>query len=216
MSTKTLPNFIAVEGNIGAGKTTFATRLAKEENRRLILESFADNPFLPPFYEDQERYGFPVELFFMAERHKQLSAELARADLFSNGTIADYIFVKTLLFARNTLNEEEFRLFTRIFKTMDAGFPDPDLIVYLHRPVNVLQQQIAKRGRSYEQDIQNDYLASVQQAYTSYFGTQKDTPVLILKLGSADFMGNQAVYQKMKDAISNAATEGVTTIEIAS
>lgn len=211
-----LPHFIAVEGNIGAGKTTFATKLAAEQNRRLILEAFADNPFLPPFYEDPERFGLPVELFFMAERHKQLTAELARADLFSNGIVADYIFPKTLLFARNTLSEEEFRLFSRIFKTMDAGFPDPDLIVYLHRPLEVLKTNIKNRGRSYEQDIQDDYLVSVDAAYQNYFKAQRESPVLVVHLGEADFLEDRAVYERILAALSDGATTpGLRTINVA-
>ncbi|NJC24713.1 deoxynucleoside kinase [Neolewinella antarctica] len=214
MDQPQLPNFIAVEGNIGAGKTTFATRLAEERNRRLILEDFADNPFLAPFYKEPERYAFPVELFFMAERHKQLQAELALTDLFTTGVVADYIFVKTLLFARNTLDEEEFRLFSRIHKTMDAGFPHPDLIVYLHRPVAVLQANIAKRGRDYERDMQDDYLTSVERAYLSYFGTQKDAPVLIIDLGDTDFVQEPAVYGKIVDAITGTNHVGVKTVVI--
>ena len=209
-----LPSFIAIEGNIGAGKTTLATRLAEEHNRRLILEEFSDNPFLPPFYREPERYAFPVELFFMAERHKQLQAELAQTDLFTNGVIADYIFVKTLLFARNTLPEEEFRLFSRLFKVMDAGFPNPELIVYLHRPVEALQANIAKRGRDYEQEIKDDYLASVQAAYFNYFGTQKEQPVLILDLGEKNFVEDEAVFQRMVTLMQETYPVGMSTLEV--
>ncbi|MEM1358240.1 MAG: deoxynucleoside kinase [Bacteroidota bacterium] len=203
-----------MEGNIGAGKTTLSRRLAKDFNRRLILEEFSDNPFLPPFYREPERYAFPVELFFMAERHKQLQNQLAQADLFTSGVIADYIFVKTLLFARNTLPEEEFRLFTRLFQVMDAGFPNPDLIVYLHRPVAALQVNIAKRGRTYEQEIKDDYLASVQTAYFNYFRGQQDVPVLVLELGEADFEQGTEIYQQMLKAISGSYPVGLTTVEI--
>ena len=207
-----LPSFIAIEGNIGAGKTTLANRLAVDHNRRLILEAFSDNPFLPPFYKEPERYAFPVELFFMAERHKQLQHELTQTDLFSNGVIADYIFVKTLLFARNTLPAEEFRLFSRLFKVMDAGFPKPDLIVYLHRPVECLQANIARRGREYEQEIKDDYLASVQAAYFNYFGTQKEQPVLVIDLGDADFEANQAIYDRMAALIEESFPVGMTRV----
>lgn len=207
-------NFIAIEGNIGAGKTTLATRLAAERNSRLILEEFSDNPFLPPFYAEPERYAFPVELFFMAERHKQLQAELAQTDLFANGVIADYIFVKTLLFARNTLPEEEFRLFSRLFRVMDAGFPNPDLIVYLDRPVDALQANIAKRGRSYEQEMKDDYLSSVRQAYFNYFGTQKEVPVLVLELGDLNFVTDESVYQGMVALMAKSYAPGVTTVRV--
>ncbi len=209
-----LPAFIAIEGNIGAGKTTLSRRLAAEHNRRLILEEFSDNPFLPPFYREPERYAFPVELFFMAERHKQLQAELAQSDLFTNGVIADYIFVKTLLFARNTLPEEEFRLFSRLFKVMDAGFPNPDLIVYLDRPIEALQANIAKRGREYEQAMKDDYLRSVQQAYFNYFGTQQEHPVLILELGTKNFEEDEAVYASMVSLMAASYPVGVTKITV--
>lgn len=209
-----LPTFIAIEGNIGAGKTTLCTRIATEHNRRLILEEFSDNPFLPPFYREPERYAFPVELFFMAERHKQLQNELAQTDLFSNGVVADYIFVKTLLFARNTLPEEEFRLFSRLFKAMDAGFPSPELIVYIHRPVEALQANITKRGREYEQEMKDDYLTSVQQAYLSYFGTQREVPVLILDLHDLNFEEDEAVYARMLAAMEKTYPIGVTRVDI--
>ncbi len=209
-----LTNFIAIEGNIGAGKTTLANRLANDYNRRLILEEFSDNPFLPPFYSEPERYAFPVELFFMAERHKQLQAELAQAELFTNGVIADYIFVKTLLFARNTLPPEEFRLFSRLFKVMDAGFPNPDLIVYLHRPVEALQANIAKRGRDYEQEMKDEYLKSVQEAYFNYFGSQKEVPVLVLELGELNFAEDETVYQQMVEAMGREWPVGVSSLEI--
>ncbi|WP_420460204.1 deoxynucleoside kinase [Neolewinella sp.] len=184
----TLPPFTVIEGNIGAGKTTLAERLAVQFGRRLILEQFTDNPFLPLFYKDSARYAFPVELFFMAERHKQLEAELAHRELFTQaGTVADYLFVKTLLFARNNLSEQEFRLFNRLFTVMDAGFPDPDLVVYLHRPVAALQANIRRRGRPFEVGITDAYLASVQSAYFRYFRSVPHLPVVVLDVGDTDF-----------------------------
>ncbi|MEM9928654.1 MAG: deoxynucleoside kinase, partial [Bacteroidota bacterium] len=157
---------------------------------------------------------FPVELFFMAERHKQLQAELAQSELFTNGVIADYIFVKTLLFARNTLQEEEFRLFSRLFKVMDAGFPNPELIVYLHRPVEALQKNIAKRGRAYEQEIKDDYLASVQAAYFNYFGSQKEHPVLIMELGDKNFLEDEELFQRMVSLMEEQYPVGRTTVAL--
>ena len=209
-----LPNFIAIEGNIGAGKTTLATRLAADQNRRLILEEFSDNPFLPPFYREPERYAFPVELFFMAERHKQLQSELAQTDLFADGVIADYIFVKTLLFARNTLPAEEFRLFSRLFKVMDAGFPNPELIVYLHRPVEALQANIAKRGREYEKEIKDEYLANVQTAYFNYFGNQQEQAVLVLELGDKNFAEDEDLYQRIVALMSKEYPVGMTSVAL--
>jgi deoxyadenosine/deoxycytidine kinase len=162
-------NFIAVEGNIGAGKTTFCNRVAADFNCQLILESFEDNPFLPSFYQNPERYAFPVELFFMTERHKQLQEGLLEPELFKQGTVADYFFLKTLLFARNNLKAEEHRLFSRIFHVLNASFPKPDLLVYLHRSVDNLRANIDKRGREYEKDITNEYLQKIQNTYFEFF-----------------------------------------------
>ena len=204
-----LPPFLVIEGNIGAGKTTLATRLSGQFNRRLILEEFDDNPFLPLFYREPDRYAFPVELFFMAERHKQLQTELANRDLFTQGTIADYLFIKTLLFARNSLTEQEFQLFGRLFRAMDANFPKPDLIVYLRRPIEALQENIARRGRSYEGNIQNDYLVSVERAYLSYFSTLKDVPVVVLDVGSTDFEASEPAYREIVELLTADYAPGV-------
>ncbi|THH41583.1 deoxynucleoside kinase [Neolewinella litorea] len=210
----TLHPFVIVEGNIGAGKTTLARRLAEQFNHRLILEEFSDNPFLPLFYREPDRYAFPVELFFMAERHKQLHGELSRNELFTGGTVADYLFIKTLLFARNSLSEQEFRLFNRIYRVMDSGFPKPDLIVYLHRPVSALQANIRKRGRDFETQIQDDYLQSVQSTYLDYFRTLQDTPVLILDLDDQDFTEDASLYDRMVEAIIQTYEPGIHRVDL--
>lgn len=188
-------NFIAVEGNIGAGKTTLCQQLSERLGCALVLEQFTDNPFLPPFYEQPERYAFPVELFFMTERHKQLLEHFAQPDLFRPLTVADYFFVKTLLFAKNNLSEEEFRLFQRLFSVLNATFPKPDLLLYLHRPVEVLLKQIKKRGRSIEQNISPAYLAEIQEAYFEYLKSETETPVVVLELGDADFQKDSFVFE---------------------
>ena len=172
MNTPFPYQFIAFEGNIGVGKTTLCNLLAQRHGCALVLEQFTDNPFLPYFYEQPDRYGFPVELFFMTERHKQLQEHFATPDLFQSCTVADYFFVKTLLFAKNNLSEEEFRLFQRLFSVLNAGFPKPDLLVYLHRPIPVLMEQIQKRGRSIEQNISAQYLEELQRAYFEYLKTE--------------------------------------------
>lgn len=207
-------SFIAIEGNIGAGKTTLSRMLAQELNAKLVLEAFSDNPFLPFFYENPDRYAFPVELFFMTERHKQLQNELAQQDLFQERTIADYFFFKTLLFAKNNLSTEEYRLFQRLFHILNASFPKPNLLVYLHRPVDQLLANIKKRGRGFEEEIQADYLHNIQQAYLDFFKLQKDLPIVILELEDLDFQDNPGNYQKIKACLAADYPDGMHFVKI--
>lgn len=211
-----LPPYLVIEGNIGAGKTTFARMLAAGSDSRLILEEFSDNPFLPLFYEDPKRYAFPVELFFMAERHQQMQSELGRTELFRSSVVSDYVFVKTLLFARNSLNAQEFRLFRRLFTALDTNFPAPDLIVYLHRPIASLQANIAKRGRSYERSITDEYLQSLQDAYLRYFRTQTKQAVVTIDVGDLDFQADTEVYNRMLEAIGEPYRPGIRHIDLLS
>ncbi|MCB0635439.1 MAG: deoxynucleoside kinase [Lewinella sp.] len=202
MLQRPLPySFIAIEGNIGAGKTTLSRMLAEAYGRRLILEQFSDNPFLPYFYENPERYAFTVELFFMTERHKQLQEELSQSQLFHEGIITDYFFLKTLLFAKNNLKDDEYRLFQRLFHILNANFPKPDLLVYLHRPVDGLLANIRKRGRGMEQRIAPDYLAQIQQAYFEFFRTTPGLPVLIIDLEDADFVAYPEHYEAIRELL---------------
>jgi deoxyguanosine kinase len=206
--------FIAIEGNIGAGKTTLCHLLAERFGCALVLEQFTDNPFLPFFYEQPDRYAFPVELFFMTERHKQLQEHFAGPDLFRTFTVADYFFVKTLLFAKNNLNEEEFRLFQRLFGVLNASFPNPSLLLYLHRPVEVLISQIEKRGRSMEQYITADYLSDIQNGYFRYFREEQQTPVLVLELGEANFLEDTAVLDRIISILQLDYPSGVQYLSI--
>jgi deoxyguanosine kinase len=146
-------HFITIEGNIGAGKTTLAHLLARHYNARLILEAFADNPFLPKFYDNPQQFAFPLELFFMAERYKQLKELIQQKDLFQSVTVSDYLFTKCLLFAKVNLPEDEFRLYQRLFDIILQQLVPPDVLIYLHAPVEKLQQNIRKRARPYEQKI---------------------------------------------------------------
>ncbi len=190
-------NFIAIEGNIGTGKTTFCEMLATDFSCRLVLEQFTDNPFLPLFYEQPERYGFPVELFFMTERHKQMEAAFANVDLFAPLSIADYFFIKTSLFAKNNLKDEEFRLFYRLFEVLNSTFPKPDILVYLHRSVDNLLENIKKRGRNYETDISREYLTEIQSVYFEYFRTEKSLPIVIVDVEGVDFINDEAAYSDL-------------------
>lgn len=209
-------SFIAIEGNIGAGKTTFCQMMERDYNCRIILEQFADNPFLPYFYENPERYAFSVELFFMTERHKQLQENLSQQNLFSDFIVSDYFFIKTLLFARNNLSDEEFRLFTRLFNVLNSTFPKPDILVYLHRSVDNLLMNIQNRGRAYEQDISADYLQQIQQAYFDYFKTLSDIPVLILDINDIQFWNNPIQYEQIIEELKKSYSAGIHRKKIGS
>ena len=208
-------NYIVIEGNIGAGKTSLSRKLSELLNARLILEEFSDNPFLPLFYKNPERYAFPVELFFMTERHKQLQELLLEGNLFQQYIVADYIFSKTLLFAGQNLEREELRLFQKLFNTLNASFPKPDLLVYLYRSVDVLQANIRKRARSYEQDIEASYLEKIQQAYLSYFELAKaDMPILVLDVGEMDFMQDESHYKLIESYICKPWEKGLHQVNL--
>lgn len=183
--------FIAIEGNIGSGKTTLAGRLAVHYQAKSILEQFADNPFLPRFYEDKERYALPLELSFLTDRYHQLKEAFDGTAQEQQLVVADYTIIKTQLFARTNLNEDEFALFQRLTQIIKTNLPKPDLLIYLHAPVSKLQQQIRKRGRSYEQNITDDYLISIDQAYEHYLA-QEDVKTLIVDTAVVDF--NSDVY----------------------
>ena len=193
-------SFVTIEGNIGAGKTTLSHLLAKHYNARLILEQFADNPFLPKFYENPTQYAFPLELFFMAERFKQLKELLQQKDLFQTVTISDYLFTKCLLFAKVNLPDDEFRLYQRLFDIIHQQLVQPEILIYLHAPVNKLQQNIKKRGRSFEQSIPDDYLFNIQETYTHYI-KQHNIKTLFVDASGADFLGNEKHLQVIIDAL---------------
>jgi deoxyguanosine kinase len=200
-------HFITIEGNIGAGKTTLAHLLSKHFNARLILEQFADNPFLPKFYENPKQFAFPLELFFMAERFKQLKELLQQKDMFQSVTISDYLFTKCLLFAKVNLAEDEFRLYQRLFEIMYQQLLQPDIVIYLHSPVSKLQQNIRKRNRSYEQKIPDEYLFNIQETYTHYI-RQHNIKTLFIDASNADFLGNDKHLQVVLDALEKDYEEG--------
>lgn len=187
-------NYIAIEGNIGAGKTTLATKIANDCNAKLVLERFADNPFLPKFYKDQSRYAFPLEMSFLADRYQQLSDDLAQFDLFKDFVIADYHIFKSLIFAKVTLQEDEFRLYKTMFDIIHKEMPKPDLYVYLYQSTERLLENIKKRGRSYEQEIPADYLEKINKGYLDYIKTQTDLNVLVIDVSDLDFVKKQEDY----------------------
>ncbi len=187
-------NYIAIEGNIGAGKTTLVSKLAEDFNAKTVLERFADNPFLPKFYKDQNRYAFPLEMSFLADRYQQISDDLAQFDLFKDFIIADYHIFKSLIFAKVTLAEDEYRLYKTLFDIIYKEMPKPDLYVYLYQNTERLMANIKRRGRSYEQEIPAEYLEKINNGYLDYIKTQKDLNVLIVDVSEKDFVKNQEDY----------------------
>ncbi|MFT3793461.1 2-amino-4-hydroxy-6-hydroxymethyldihydropteridine diphosphokinase [Flavobacterium sp.] len=187
-------NYIAIEGNIGAGKTTLTNKIAEDFNAKTVLERFADNPFLPKFYEDQSRYAFPLEMSFLADRYQQISDDLAQFDLFKDFIVADYHIFKSLIFAKVTLTEDEYRLYRKLFEIIYREMPKPDLYVYLYQNTERLLANIKLRGRSYEQEIPADYLDRINRGYLDYIKSQTDLNVLIIDVSDRDFVKNQQDY----------------------
>jgi deoxyadenosine/deoxycytidine kinase len=194
-------DYLVIEGNIGAGKTTLATMLSADLNSKLILEGFSDNPFLPKFYSDPSKYSFPLELSFLAERYSQLKNDLSNRDLFHDLTIMDYYFMKSLIFAQNTLAPDEYNLYRKFFDIIYERLPRPDLYVYLHISESKLIENIHMRGRDYEQSIETGYLRTIKEGYFNFFSQQSDFPVLIIDTSNIDFVKDRTHYQMIKDLI---------------
>jgi deoxyguanosine kinase len=187
-------NYIAIEGNIGAGKTTLTTKIAEDFNAKTVLERFADNPFLPKFYEEQARYAFPLEMSFLADRYQQISDDLAQFDLFKDFIVADYHIFKSLIFAKVTLTDDEYRLYRKLFEIIYKEMPKPDLYIYLYQNTDRLLENIRHRGRSYEQEIPAEYLDKINKGYLDYIKSQTDLNVLIIDVSERDFVKNQEDY----------------------
>lgn len=200
--------YITIEGNIGAGKTTLATRLAKHFGAQLILEEFADNPFLPKFYEKPQQYAFPLELFFMAERYKQLKEMLQTQDMFNNFFISDYLFIKSLLFAKVTLKDEEYNLYQKLFDIINPQLLQPELLIFLNAPITRLQQNIRDRNRSYEQSIPDSYLGNLQDVYMQYI-KQHPVKTLMVDTTKVDFMKNPGDFDRLLKALEKDYPPGI-------
>lgn len=194
---KITSTYVAIEGNIGAGKTSLASMISVDYNAKLITERFKDNPFLPKFYEDQSRYAFPLEMSFLADRHQQLLDDISQYDLFSDFVVADYDVYKSLIFAQVTLQEDEFRLYKKVFDIMYKEMPKPDLYIYLYQNTERLLENIKKRGRSYEQNIAPDYLERINKGYLNYIKNQQQTHYQIIDISELDFVANRSDYLKM-------------------
>lgn len=196
-------NYIAIEGNIGAGKTTLTTKIAEDFNAKTVLERFADNPFLPKFYEDQNRFAFPLEMSFLADRYQQISDDLAQFDLFKDFIIADYHIFKSLIFAKVTLTDDEYRLYRKLFEIIYKEMPKPDLYIYLYQNTDRLLDNIKNRGRSYEQEIPAEYLDKINKGYLDYIKSQTELNVLIIDVSDKDFVRKQEDYVFVLEAIQN-------------
>lgn len=206
-------NYLVIEGNIGAGKTTLAQMISEKYQAKLVLEQFADNPFLPKFYENQQQYSFPLEMAFLAERYNQLNKELSHFDLFSSFTVADYYFMKSLIFAQNTLQNDEYNLYRQFFNIIYERMPKPDLYVYLHKDPELLLKNIAKRGRSYETNITQDYLEKITQGYFNFFRQQREIRILVIDTNGIDFVNKPEDFEKITETIfSQKFSKGVTRI----
>jgi deoxyguanosine kinase len=208
-------NYIAIEGNIGSGKTSLAKMIAKDFDARLILERFEDNSFLPKFYKDPEKYAFPLEMSFLADRYQQVKNDVTNHDLFMSFTIADYFIDKSLIFARKTLKKDELRLYSRLFNIIISKLPRPDLIVFLDATIEQVKQNIQKRGREYEKEISGSYLEKIQNGYLDYFRTSSKSTILILDTHNLDFVSKADDYAKILSLFENVFTKGIHRISFA-
>ncbi|WP_323788458.1 2-amino-4-hydroxy-6-hydroxymethyldihydropteridine diphosphokinase [Psychroserpens sp.] len=197
-------NYIAIEGNIGAGKTSLAHKIAQDFNAKLILERFADNPFLPKFYEEPQRYAFTLEMSFLADRYQQISDDLSQLDLFKDFMVSDYDIYKSLIFSKITLPEDEFKLYRKLFYLMYKDIAKPDLYVYLYQNTERLQENIKKRGRDYEQNIDSEYLEKINSGYLEFLKNQSELNVKIIDISEKDFVKNRADYLWLLNEICNA------------
>ncbi|MCB7482455.1 2-amino-4-hydroxy-6-hydroxymethyldihydropteridine diphosphokinase [Christiangramia sediminis] len=197
-------NYIAVEGNIGAGKTSFSTMISEDFNAKLILERFKDNPFLPKFYENKERYAFSLEMSFLADRYQQLSDDLAQYDLFKDFVISDYDVFKSLIFAKITLHEDEYSLYHKLFHLMYKELVKPELYIYLYQNTDRLLENIKKRGRDYEQNIQPEYLVNINKSYLNFIKSQSNMKVQIIDISGLDFVSNRKDYLWLLSEIDKA------------
>jgi deoxyguanosine kinase len=212
MAKKLKYDYIVIEGNIGTGKTSLATRLSRDFNTRLILERFAENPFLPMFYEQPARYAFPLELSFLADRYQQLNDELSPQELFRQQTVADYILSKSLIFANITLKTDENQLYQRLFHIINPHLPRPDLLVYLHKNVENLKKNIRSRGRDYEQSIEDSYLKKLEEGYWDFFKQQSGMRILVVDTNELDFIREEAHYEKILQLLDADYTPGIHRI----
>lgn len=210
--TLTNYNFISIEGNIGAGKTTLATRIADDYNAKLILEQFEENAFLAKFYKEPDKYAFPLELSFLAERYEQLKHQLTSRDLFKSFTVSDYFINKSFIFARKNLPEDTFGLYKKLFDIISESLPKPDLLVYLYLDIDNLIRNIRNRGRDYEQDIKAEYLEKIQESYLQFIRQKENMRIVIIDTNHLDFVKHEEHYRTLIDIISQEYSIGIHRI----
>jgi len=195
-------NYIAIEGNIGAGKTSLAKQIANDFNAKLILERFADNPFLPKFYKEPQRYAFTLEMSFLADRYQQISDDLSQLDLFKDFIVSDYDVFKSLIFSKITLPEDEFKLYRKLFYLMYKDIAKPDIYVYLYQNTERLKENIRRRGRDYEQNIDTDYLEKINTGYLEFLRNQTEIKTTIIDISDKDFVKNRQDYLNIVDEMT--------------
>jgi deoxyadenosine/deoxycytidine kinase len=193
--------YLVIEGNIGAGKTSLSKLIAEKRKAKLFLEQYAENPFLPKFYENPERYSFPLELSFLADRYNQLKSSVSSFDLFNELIVSDYFFMKSLIFSAHTLQEDEYKLYRQIFNIIYSSLPKPDLYIYLHKTTDLLLKNISIRGREYEKNISAEYLKGIEEGYFKFFKQQNQIRIVIIDTNNIDFVNNSADFKKIESAI---------------
>ena len=205
--------YLVIEGNIGAGKTSLCKLIAEKRKAKLFLEQYAENPFLPKFYENPERYSFPLELSFLADRYNQLKNSISSFDLFNELIVSDYFFMKSLIFSAHTLQEDEYKLYRQIFDIIYSSLPKPDLYIYLHKTTDKLLNNISKRGREYEKNISAEYLKGIENGYFNFFKQQKQIKIVIIDTNNIDFVNNSEDFNKIENAIfCNEYEPGITRL----
>lgn len=205
--------YLVIEGNIGAGKTSLSKLIAERKKGKLFLEQYAENPFLPKFYENPERYSFPLELSFLADRYNQLKNSISSFDLFNELIVSDYFFMKSLIFSAHTLQEDEYKLYRQLFDIIYSTLPKPDLYVYLHKNTDLLLKNISKRGREYEKNITAEYLKGIENGYFNFFKQQNQMKIVVIDTNNVDFVNNPADLDKIENAIFNNDYEiGITRL----
>ena len=205
--------YLVIEGNIGAGKTSLSKLIAERKKGKLFLEQYAENPFLPKFYENPERYSFPLALSFLADRYNQLKNSISSFDLFNELIVSDYFFMKSLIFSAHTLQEDEYKLYRQLFDIIYSTLPKPDLYVYLHKNTDLLLKNISKRGREYEKNISAEYLKGIENGYFNFFKQQNQMKIVVIDTNNIDFVNNPADLDKIENAIFNNDYEiGITRL----